>query len=520
MKRIIIWVHRYLGIPLSLVFVVWFVSGIVMMYADSLPALTPAQRLERMPELDLASVTLSPAQAFERADFGDTITLRSVLGRPAYVFSGGFGPPTTVFADDGKILQRLDRDTTRRVAADFLAIPMDRVGFAGTITEPDQWTLTQMRNLPLDKFEVDDEAGTTIYVSPASGEVAVVTTRTSRMLAWFGAIPHWFYFTPLRVNQPLWYWTVVYVAAIGCVLALLGLVLAVTQFRPSRPFNLGRSIPYRSWLRWHYITGTVFGIFTLTWVFSGLMSMEPFAWTRANGLYVPQDAMSGGPTDLRQFATPDRAGLAAALAGRSLKEIDFTTFAGEPYYVARASVSVADEARSERSHQPYPLTFGRDGDELLISARSGQVRTEPFATDHISRTLQAAVPDASIIDATLLNDYDAYYYARNGSAPLPVVRMKFDDPASTWVYVDAWRSQIVSVSHRLSRLERWLFNGLHSLDFSFWYDRRPLWDIGMIVLSLGALASSGIGAYLGIKRLRRDLRRAGIARPSSTESRA
>jgi hypothetical protein len=56
--------------------------------------------------------------------------------------------------------------------------------------------------------------------------------------------------------------------------------------------------------------------------------------------------------------------------------------------------------------------------------------------------------------------------------------------------------------HRLQRVERWLYNGLHSLDFGFWYHRRPLWDIGMIVLSLGALATSTIGFALGLKRLR------------------
>ncbi|HET7132886.1 MAG TPA: hypothetical protein VFJ95_11585, partial [Gammaproteobacteria bacterium] len=60
---------------------------------------------------------------------------------------------------------------------------------------------------------------------------------------------------------------------------------------------------------------------------------------------------------------------------------------------------------------------------------------------------------------------------------------------------------------RWSRLERWLYNGLHSLDFGFWYDKRPLWDVGMIALCLGALASSALGLWLGLKRLRRDFTR-------------
>ena len=68
-------------------------------------------------------------------------------------------------------------------------------------------------------------------------------------------------------------------------------------------------------------------------------------------------------------------------------------------------------------------------------------------------------------------------------------------------------SQVLSQIPRLDRVERWLYNGLHSLDFSFWYDKRPLWDIGMIVLLLGGLASSTIGLVIGFSRVARGARR-------------
>ena len=67
-------------------------------------------------------------------------------------------------------------------------------------------------------------------------------------------------------------------------------------------------------------------------------------------------------------------------------------------------------------------------------------------------------------------------------------------------------SQLVGRVHRLDRAERWLYNGLHSLDFSFWYYQRPLWDVGMILLSLGGLTTSAIGLFLGLKRIVRGLR--------------
>jgi hypothetical protein len=87
--------------------------------------------------------------------------------------------------------------------------------------------------------------------------------------------------------------------------------------------------------------------------------------------------------------------------------------------------------------------------------------------------------------------------------------VKFADPDQTWVYVDPEVSQVVARIHKLDRVERWIYNGLHSLDFSFWYNRRPLWDIGVLTLMLGGLASSAIGLWLGIRRLRRGVKDVG-----------
>jgi hypothetical protein len=391
-----------------------------------------------------------------------------------------------VFADDGELLAPIDADAALDVAVRFMRESKGEIRLLGTVTKPDQWTVTEGRSLPLFRFRVADAAGTELYVSPRTAEVAILTTRSSRTLAWLGAIPHWFYFTALRVNQPLWYWSVVWASALGCVLAVLGLVLAFTQFRRTRPLQLSAAIPYRGWMRWHYVLGALFGVFALTWVFSGLLSMEPFGWTRAAGLDVPRDALAGGRIDLERFPPIDAAAWRAPLDGDVLKEIELARILDEPHFVARTAGAPQG---------------------LLIAADTMEVRDEPFAADLLVGRLRAAVPNARIADQTLLSAYDSYYYARNGEAPLPALRIKFDDPADTWVYVDPRRGDILGVTHRLRRLERWLFNGLHSLDFAFWYGRRPLWDIGLIVLSLGALGTSAIGMYLGFKRLRRDATR-------------
>jgi hypothetical protein len=506
LRRALILTHRYLGIPLSVLFVLWFVTGIAMIYVGGMPTLSAQARLERLPALDLAAVRYAPAAAAAQAASGfGRVVLTTVLGRPAYRFESPYGA-ATVFADKGEPLDELDVDASRDVAAQFLAAPASSLSLERTLERVDQWTLQMSRDLPLHKFTVDDGAGTEVYVSPYAGEVRLVTTTKTRTLAWIATIPHWFYITPLRTNQPLWYWTVVVTSALGCVLAILGLLLGVTQFHKSTPFRWSAAVRYQGWMRWHYISGAMFGVFTLTWVFSGLLSMEPFDWTNVNSLEISDDALTGGPVDLQQFPSFDAERWTALLAGRTLKELELRRIDDAPYYLARYTLVAGEpDPRRERLHQPYPITGRAEPQHTLIDARTLTERTEPFAISTLVARLRAAAPDVNVVAQDLLTDYDSYYYSRNGQAALPVLRVKFDDPLDTWVYVDPELGQLVASIHRLHRVERWLYNGLHSLDFGFWYDRRPLWDIGMILLSLGALTTSTIGFWLGLKRMKRGL---------------
>ena len=226
------------------------------------------------------------------------------MGRPAYRFGGG-GESTTVFADTGELLVDIDAAQAQSIAAAFVRLPENRLHHVARLTQPDQWSLT-IRQGPMHKFTVDDEAGTQVYVSERNADVTVLTTRGSRALAWVGAIPHFLYFAPLRLNQPLWRQVVLWTSGIGIVLALLGIVLGIVQLRITRPFSLARLgsyFPYSGWMRWHYVTGLVFGVFTLTFVFSGWLSMEPWGWATSAGRFGGglREAFTSNAGDLSAF---------------------------------------------------------------------------------------------------------------------------------------------------------------------------------------------------------------------------
>jgi hypothetical protein len=523
-RKLVILSHRYLGIAISLLVAMWFASGILMIYTGGMPEIAPQERLEHLSALQLDAVTVTPAEASQRAGFDaqdgfdGRVTILTVMDRPAYRFASD----DTVFADSGEVLQTLNQDDSRTAAAHFLKLSPDKLHSVGTLTQVDQWTLGMGRQMPLYKFSADDGLGSEVYVQPKTAEIAMLTTRRSRALAWASTIPHWLYFAALRANQPVWYQIVVWTSALACALALLGLILSVTQFKRVRPFRLRSAIPYAGWMRWHYITGAVFGLFTLTWAFSGLLSMEPFEWTRAEGLDVPREAFTGGPLDLRQFEAVRGEELleggierrrfmrSGCPSGDPTKEVEFVRIQDEPYYVVRCAAGATDATPPrERLHQPYGVSGRAEPDRLLVSAKTLEARTVPFSTDSLMTRLRAAVPDAPVVEQQLLTDYDSYYYSRGRQTPLPVLRVKFGDPAETWFYIDPQMSRVVAAVHRLNRVERWLYSGLHDLDFSFWYERRPLWDIAVITLLLGGLASSSIGLFLGIKRLLR-LRTRGV----------
>ena len=287
-RKSMIWIHRHLWIALSPIFVLWFASGIAIMYARGMPGLTPRIRLEHLPPLDLARVGMTPAEAVEKAGLDtdpDQVVLLMVMDRPAYRFTGR--ESATVFADTGDRLLELGPAGALRIASTFLNLPPEAFHHAGLLIEADQWTIGQRDQMPLHRIEADDQAHTELYVSAKIGEIVVLTTRRSRALAWIAAIPHWLYFAPLRLKDALWTGVVLSVSGLGTILALVSIILGIVQFTPPAPFQLSR------------IFGVLFGIFTFTWVLSGMLSMHPLDWASAGntGDGIPR-ALSGGDLNL------------------------------------------------------------------------------------------------------------------------------------------------------------------------------------------------------------------------------
>ncbi|MET3475452.1 PepSY domain-containing protein [Variovorax atrisoli] len=478
------WTHRWLGIGGCLLFVMWFVSGVVMMYVGY-PNLTDEERLAGLSPLRFDRGMVSPSAALEALpkEANAQPSRRMVLemqggtvAGPVWRIVDARGGRHTVSARDGRVPGPVDAAQAEAVARDFSGHASAR--WAETL-ERDQWTVPQGLNplRPLHRIEVGDAVGTELYVSQVNGEVVRDTTRSERFWNWLGSVPHWIYFTPLRADPPLWHEVVVWLSAACIVSAVTGIVIGILRVRLRRRFRNGAVTPYSGWMAWHHIAGLVGGFFVLTWIVSGWLSMNPNGWfQRGTGDAAAMASYTGAGRS--PFPWPP-ASLPAGEGADAPREAALLWFDGRPLLQlrdARARVRVIDAVTGE------PATVAKD-DVLRAAARLR--------------------PGSNITEAVLQTREDFHWYGHHRERIVPVWRLQFDDPARSWIYIDPSSGQVVGSSDASSRLRRWLFNAAHSLDFPWLIQYRPAWDLVMWLLSIVGAVASASGVVIGWRRLRR-----------------
>src|ERR687883_1212052 len=176
MRRALIYTHRWLGIAGCPLFLAWFVSGIVMMYAR-MPELAPSERLSILPPLNADAIRVSPADAVRVSGIEPSaIRLSTFEGRPVYRMAAR--EVISVFADNGVLLDDISRERAVAIANRFAASESARSRYDAFLEQPDQWTLTGVARtaFPLHRIELDDADATILYVSHATGEPVMRTT--------------------------------------------------------------------------------------------------------------------------------------------------------------------------------------------------------------------------------------------------------------------------------------------------------------------------------------------------------
>jgi hypothetical protein len=296
---------------------------------------------------------------------------------------------------------------------------------------------------------------------------------------------HWFYFRPLRVLGPLWANLIVYGSLVGCILCLLGLTIGVYRYSLLRRYHHGTSpSPYAGWLKWHHYEGLIFGVITFTWLFSGMLSMEPWGVSEDAAPQPDQVfAIRGSGVDATRFVVSPQQALAVLRGGsfKSPKELDLIQFMDAPFYRLQSA----------------------DGEVRLVSADRGAIVRSGFTEAELLVAARAAMPGDAIQETTWLTSYDSYYYDRASGRPLPVLRVKYADAAETWLYLAARDGAVLQRETARGRPVRWMYRGLHSLDFPGLYQSGWMWEAAVVTLCAGGLLLSMTSVIVGWRFLRK-----------------
>lgn len=415
--------------------------------------------MARLTDLDWDSVRVGPDGAMTGpgpVDAASGLRLEMRDGAPVYRFANSDGARITVSAESGEKLGPVDEEGARRIAG----------GGEVRSVERDQWTVTARYDplRPFLKVIAGDPIGTETYISVATGEIALVTTRWQRAWNWAGSVIHWVYLTPLRAAPEAWRQVVLWLSGVASLAAITGIIIGIWRMRLRHRYRGGAVSPYRGLALWHHAFGLAGGAALIGFIVSGWLSMNPNRWFSSltppetiRAAYAGRPGAVGlWPADLRRIGGPD------------LKLMRFASIGGRWVVI--------------RETRDSPQTTGLDPSTIEAAAR---------------------VPGGRLASVERLSAYDTYWYPQGDERPLPVLRLIFDDPAATWLHVDPRDGALLNRLDRSGRINRWLFSAPHRLDIPGLTLRPSARQASQWLLNLlgGGIALTGLVA--GVRRLAR-----------------
>lgn len=462
--------HRYLGIGFSALMAMWCLSGIVMVFVGY-PALRAEARIHHLPALNWNSCCTLDDRALGAHERVRRFELEMLEQHPILRVVLESGEVRLIDLTDGKVLGFVTAPQAVGVAERFAFPTVATPGTAAVRIDYDQWTVAG--NLegerPLYRVSLGDANGTEVYVSSRTGRAVQLATARQRLWNWFGAIPHWLYFAPLRHNVRVWSQIVLYSSLCGCLLAVSGLYLGFRAWLLS-PNTISH---YHGLLRWHHIMGLFFGLFLFTWIASGFLSMNPWGWLEGSGARVEEAHLHGASFD-------------GAQVGQALQSL---------------TAAAPAEARSVQSSailgHLFEIVFSRGGDRVRIDP---EARAAPLTDQEIAQVAELLAPAAERT-VERLDQGDSYYFSHfDAPVRLPVYRI-WSAKESALYYLDAVSGELIAKIDRSDRVYRWLHGAFHRLDFAGVLRAGVQRGFLMVVLLTGAVASSVAGMVLAFRRV-------------------
>lgn len=482
MMRIIRKVHAFLGALLSLLFLIWFLSGFMMMFT-SFPRLGGKDAKhkteingEGLPSLEKILSCLPEGEqlsSFRLTTIEDKPVLDLKTPNAHYLLSAdSLLKPIESKVSDEWIISYAER---------WSSYPIMGIDTLRTL---DAWTpySSLKKKLPIYRFRYSDPEKTYLYISSKSGEPLQTCTKTQRLKASLGTIPHMLYFWQLRQNRDLWLLIVSILAGLGAIMTLTGLIVGVQVYVQKYKRSGQLRSPYKKKAyKWHHIFGTIFGFFVMMFALSGMMSLNdlPEWMVKQHNPHLKNEIRKKDKLEIQSFLASDYRDL---MKLKNVQEITFQQFGQTPYFIIIHS-GEASQYRLSSDGKITPLFFSEDEVKKRIAR-------------HLDST----------IEIELMQEYDNYYCSTSGKSELPIYRIKANDPDKSIIYVSP-TTGYTRYYNTSGRVKKWIYPAFHSLRFKFFANHPTFRMVLMMILVLGGSIVSATGVWMGIKYYYRAYRR-------------
>lgn len=467
--------HKYIGLFISAFFLMWFVTGVVLIY-HPYPSVSEKLVNEKkevlpssLPDLDyIAQRVEGEIKSVRIREFQGQTLMDVKTSKRKYLLT----------TDTLQDIKPIDYLCVEKVARQWSDAPIKRVD---TLRKRSQWVLFTRyeKELPIYKFHFDDKYKTQLFVSGTTAEVQQLITAKQRFWAYVGAIPHKLYIPALRRNTQMWMDSFVVGATICLVAAITGFILGIYIFVRRKKVKGVWGNPYRKrWQRIHFSFGLIFGIFLISWAVSGLFAMKrvPQWLIKTEAPYVFDKTKLWGknilPTDTYKLGFDK-----LHQEYPQLKQIKLGRFAEIPVYIII-------EGENER----------------YIDASGDDVKILEIPQQTIENGFRKIYGEQVTMKISLLEEYDNYYINLRRTYTLPVYKVEVDNNDRDLYYVSPTDGYIKYLNKN-KKADRWLFNGLHYLNLPWLFSKPVLWTICIWVLCGGCTMVCLSGLVLGVKSL-------------------
>jgi hypothetical protein len=149
---------------------------------------------------------------------------------------------------------------------------------------------------------------------------------------------------------------------------------------------------------------------------------------------------------------------------------------------------------------------GANGQTRVVDLHEPSLSARPgLALDRMRALGAELAREPGAFELELRKAPDAYYYPTHADPLIanPYVWLSLHDAERTAFYIDPARASLVGHFTARKRLERWLYHGLHNLDFAPLYAQRGLWRSVVLAAMLAGFSLALLGLLMRARRTRR-----------------